>query len=78
MVAEEIQSAVEVAFDEKKSRVVVMASERWLMDRITSGLSVYLESPHKPADLSTNVDQFCRQLLDEVCQSWREEIIDAA
>ena len=78
VVAEEIQSAVEVAFDEKKSRVVVMASERWLMDRITSGLSVYLESPHKPADLSTNVDQFCRQLLDEVCQSWREEIIDAA
>lgn len=78
VITEEIGTPLAVAFGDSKADVILMASEQWIFSRITSGIGVFLESPHKPADLVSNVDQFCKQFLEGVCQSWREEIIDAA
>lgn len=77
VISEEVKTAFQVAFG-KKSSLILLASERYLTDSLTSGIGVFLESPHKPADLAENVETFCRTFLDSVCQSWHKEICDAA
>lgn len=78
VVAEETQAALAVARGEKAGAVMVLATENWLLSRLAQGIGVYLEAPHKPADLQHNVDQFCQQFLAEVCDHWHKEILDHA
>lgn len=76
IVVDELETPLQCCLPEARAAIVLLATQSWLMTSLTTGLSVFLESPHKPGDLAANVDAFCSVFMDAVSDRWQKEILD--
>lgn len=77
ILTEELTPAVNSGFPESKRVAVLSACESWILREVTSGVSVFLEAPHKGSELEANVGRFLEQFQNDVALRLQKEIINA-
>lgn len=74
---EELHTPLECAYGEHRANILAMAGQQWLTGAMVSGVSQFLEAPHKTPDLEANVEEFLKSFQSSVVDRWNKEIVDA-
>jgi len=74
---EELHTPLECAYGEERAKIIAMAGQQWLASAMVSGVSQFLEAPHKTTDLEANVEEFLKSFHASVVDRWNKEIVDA-
>lgn len=74
---EELHTPLECAYGEERAKIIAMAGQQWLAGAMVSGVSQFLEAPHKTPDLEANVEEFLKSFHASVVDRWNKEIVDA-
>jgi HK97 family phage portal protein len=77
IVDEELDVSLSCVVNEQKASLLMLASRQWLTGVLTAGVSVFLEPPHKPAELEGNVKAFLAEFQQTVTDLWHKEIFNA-
>lgn len=77
IVSEELTTPLQCVVGESTASILALASQQWIADAVVSGVSQYLEPPHKSPDLEKNVDDFLKAFQETVVDRWNQEIFDA-
>lgn len=77
IVSEELTTPLQCVVGESKAAIISLASQQWISNAVVSGVSKYLEPPHKAPDLEKNVDEFLKTFQETVVDRWNQEIFDA-